>query len=79
MKQTAFQNIDGYEYARELLRARKQELQALELRHRQKLTPTNEYLSCRHSLLHGIHELETLLQIPQSSHKENDGKPPSIE
>lgn len=67
MKETAFS--DEYEYTRVLLRERKQELQALELRHRQKLTPPDEYASCRRSLLQGIHELETLLRISQSSPK----------
>jgi len=60
-EQSNFQNRDGYEYARSLLRDRRQELQVLALRHRQKLTPTNDYLSCRRSLLEAIRELETLL------------------
>jgi len=60
-EQTKFQKWE-YEYISLLLRERKQELQVVELRHRQTLTPTNDYLSCRRSLLHAIKELETLLR-----------------
>lgn len=52
---------EEYEYPRLLLQEKRWELQALELKHRSNLMNTNEYLSCRRSILQGISELENLL------------------
>jgi hypothetical protein len=61
MKHPAFPNRDAHEYARLLLSERKRELQALKQRHGEKLTTTNDYLSCRRSLLEAIVELQNIV------------------
>jgi hypothetical protein len=61
IKQTAVMNCDEYAYPRLLLQEKRWELQALELKHKNKLMSTKEYLSCHRSILQGISELENLL------------------
>jgi hypothetical protein len=61
LKQTAVMNCDEYAYPRLLLQEKRWELQALELKHKNNLMSTNEYLSCQRSVLQGIGELENLL------------------
>ncbi len=60
LSQAGLASPQGYEYAQSLLRDRQHELQALEMRHRLKQMPPDEYASCRRSLLHAISELSRI-------------------
>jgi hypothetical protein len=57
----AVMNCDEYAYPRLLLQEKRWELEALDLKHKNNLMSTNEYLSCHRSVLQGISELENLL------------------
>ena len=59
---------EGYEYTLVLLRERHVELQKLEARHRRQQMPTDQYLSCRRSLLQGISELIAITAGDPGSH-----------
>ena len=48
-------------YAKRLLQERKEELRALEARHKCELVDLDDYSSCRRSLLHAINELEKMV------------------
>jgi hypothetical protein len=50
----------NYDYTILLLKDRRRELRALELKYQTKLIGTADYLSCRCSLLQAIGQLETL-------------------
>jgi hypothetical protein len=73
MKPIAVLNRDGYEYSRWLLQEKKRELWTVELKHRNNLTPANEYFSCRRSLLQAINELENLLRTGPKGIQEEPG------
>jgi hypothetical protein len=56
------QDRSGYRYAEFLLQEKQRELQALELRHSTMAISSEDYHSCRRSLLDAISQLEALLR-----------------
>jgi hypothetical protein len=52
----------GYSYVKFLLQDKQRELRSLERRYSRKLIPSEDYDSCRRSLLQAINQLETLLR-----------------
>jgi len=52
----------GYEYAKFLLHDKQRELRYLKLKHSRRLISSQDYDSCRRSLLQGIKQLKTLLR-----------------
>ena len=56
------QDRSGYKYAKFLLQDKQRELRYLDLKHSQMLIPSDDYHSCRRSLLQAISQLESLLR-----------------
>jgi hypothetical protein len=56
------QDRSGYRYAEFLLQDKRRELQILKLRHSRMVISSEDYHSCRRSLLDAISQLEALLR-----------------
>lgn len=61
MLTTETQDRKDYKYVHFLLQDKQRELQELEEKHQQLLISTEDYLSCRRSLLQAVGQLEALL------------------
>jgi hypothetical protein len=61
MLDTDTQDREGCKYVHLLLQDKQRELRTLEVRHQQMLICTEDYMSCRRSLLQAVAQLEELI------------------
>jgi len=61
MLKSELQSREGYEYVNVLLQDKQQELRDLEVKYERTLIGTEDYLTCRRSLLQAVAQLEELI------------------